>query len=200
MDVQAISTNGGRPPKEPDSSHAPSTSSTAAKSSAKAFVLIMTTDYTSADHAVCRPHLPWGQVGSSALTTTVGKSVSLQVHQYVSQADLEQAANQTKIYGGIRSGDQHADPLRGYELVGAGSHARLSNFPTRVTVGDVRVVPRMLLSEWITRHPIGTATTRLGWAARVSIHVTAIFKLFIAVCCVTGFVFVFVSTTLTVKE
>ena len=42
-----------------------------------------------------------GAGGLVPLTTTVEKSVSLQVHQYASQADLEQAANQTKIYGGF---------------------------------------------------------------------------------------------------
>ena len=40
-------------------------------------------------------------MGSSPLTTTVEKSISLQVHQYASQADLEQAANESKIYGGF---------------------------------------------------------------------------------------------------
>jgi hypothetical protein len=62
---------------------------------------IMATTYITADHAVVAHNLPWGQVGSSPLTTTVGKSVSLQVHQYASQADLEQAADQSKIYGGF---------------------------------------------------------------------------------------------------
>ena len=62
---------------------------------------IMATTYISADHAVVAHNLPWGQVGSSPLTTTVGKSISLQVHQYASEADLEQAANQSKIYGGF---------------------------------------------------------------------------------------------------
>src|ERR1022692_1092486 len=38
---------------------------------------------------------------ASPLTTTVEKSVSLQVHQYASQSDLEQAASQSKIYGGF---------------------------------------------------------------------------------------------------
>jgi phenylalanine-4-hydroxylase len=42
-----------------------------------------------------------GQVGSSPLTTAVGKKISLQVHQYASESDLVQAANQTKIYGGF---------------------------------------------------------------------------------------------------
>ena len=62
---------------------------------------IMATTYITADHAVVAHNLPWGQVGSSPLTTTVEKSVSLQIHQYASQADLEQAASQTKIYGGF---------------------------------------------------------------------------------------------------
>ena len=62
---------------------------------------IMATTYISADHSAVAHNLPWGQVGSSPLTTTVEKSVSLQVHQYASQADLEQAAKQTKIYGGF---------------------------------------------------------------------------------------------------
>ena len=62
---------------------------------------IMATTYISADHAVVAHNLPWGQVGSSPLTTTVQKSISLQVHQYASEADLEQAANQAKIYGGF---------------------------------------------------------------------------------------------------
>jgi hypothetical protein len=62
---------------------------------------IMATTYISADHGGVAHNLPWGQVGSSPLTTTVEKSVSLQVHQYASQADLEQAANQSKIYGGF---------------------------------------------------------------------------------------------------
>jgi hypothetical protein len=62
---------------------------------------IMATTYISADHAAVAHNLPWGQVGSSPLTTTVEKSVSLQVHQYASQSDLEQAASQSKIYGGF---------------------------------------------------------------------------------------------------
>jgi hypothetical protein len=62
---------------------------------------IMATDYISADHAVVAHNLPWGQVGSSPLTTTVGKSISLQVHQYASESDLVQAANEAKIYGGF---------------------------------------------------------------------------------------------------
>ena len=62
---------------------------------------IMATTYISADHSAVAHNLPWGQVGSSPLTTTVEKSVSLQVHQYASEADLEQAADQTKIYGGF---------------------------------------------------------------------------------------------------
>ena len=62
---------------------------------------IMATTYITADHAVVAHNLPWGQVGSSPLTTTVQKSISLQVHQYASEADLEQAANEAKIYGGF---------------------------------------------------------------------------------------------------
>ena len=62
---------------------------------------IMATTYITADHGAVAHNLPWGQVGSSPLTTTVEKSVSLQVHQYATQADLEQAASQTKIYGGF---------------------------------------------------------------------------------------------------
>jgi hypothetical protein len=66
-----------------------------------ALATIMATTYISADHAVVAHNLPWGQVGSSLLTSTVEKSVSLKVHQYASEADLEQAAGQTKIYGGF---------------------------------------------------------------------------------------------------
>jgi hypothetical protein len=62
---------------------------------------IMATTYISADHAVVAHNLPWGQVGSSPLTTTVGKSIDLKLYQYASESDLEQAANQTKIYGGF---------------------------------------------------------------------------------------------------
>ena len=62
---------------------------------------IMATTYITADHAVVAHNLPWGQVGSSPLTTTVQKSISLQLHQYASESDLEQAANESKIYGGF---------------------------------------------------------------------------------------------------
>ena len=65
-----------------------------------------------------------GQVGSSPLTTTVQKSASLQVHQYASESDLVQAANESKIYGGFVAHRQHADPLGGCELVGSGGHGR----------------------------------------------------------------------------
>ena len=63
--------------------------------------IIMATTYISADHGAVAHNLPWGQVGSSPLTSTVEKSVSLKVHQYASEADLEQAAGETKIYGGF---------------------------------------------------------------------------------------------------
>jgi hypothetical protein len=46
-------------------------------------------------------NLPWGQVGSSPLTTAVGQQISLDVHQYETESDLENAANETKIYGGF---------------------------------------------------------------------------------------------------
>jgi hypothetical protein len=62
---------------------------------------IMATAYVSANHAAVAHDLPWGQVGYSRLTNAVEKEVSLDVHQYDTQADLEQAANETKIYGGF---------------------------------------------------------------------------------------------------
>ncbi len=62
---------------------------------------IMATTYVWANHGVVAYNLPWGQVGSSSLTTTVQKSISLDVHQYPNQSDLEQAADQAKIYGGF---------------------------------------------------------------------------------------------------
>jgi hypothetical protein len=68
---------------------------------ALALASIMATTYITADHAVVAHNLPWGQVGSSPLTTTVEKSVSLQIHHYASKSDLERAANQTTIYGGF---------------------------------------------------------------------------------------------------
>jgi hypothetical protein len=64
-------------------------------------VTIMGTTYISADHAVVAHNLPWGVTGSSPLTTAVQKSVSLDIHQYANQSDLEKAANQAKIYGGF---------------------------------------------------------------------------------------------------
>jgi hypothetical protein len=64
-------------------------------------VTIMATTYISADHAVVAHNLPWGVTGSSPLTTAVQKSVSLDLHQYANQSDLENAGNQAKIYGGF---------------------------------------------------------------------------------------------------
>ena len=62
---------------------------------------IMGTTYISANHGVVAHNLPWGVTGSSSLTTEVQKSISMDIHQYASQADLEQAAGQAKIYGGF---------------------------------------------------------------------------------------------------
>lgn len=64
-------------------------------------VTIMVTTYVWANHGVVAHNLPWGQVGSSPLTTAVGHSVSLDVHQYASVSDLEAAANRAEIYGGF---------------------------------------------------------------------------------------------------
>jgi hypothetical protein len=61
-------------------------------------VSIVATTYVWANHAY---KLPWGQVGSSPLTAAVGRSISLDIKQYASEADLEQAANEMKIYGGF---------------------------------------------------------------------------------------------------
>ena len=64
-------------------------------------VSLMATTYVWANHALVAHNLPWGQVGSSPLTTTVGKSISLDVHQYASESDLETAANKAQVYGGF---------------------------------------------------------------------------------------------------
>jgi hypothetical protein len=64
-------------------------------------VTIMGTTYLTADHAVVAHNLPWGVTGPSPLTTAVQKSMSLDIHQYPDQSDLENAANQAKIYGGF---------------------------------------------------------------------------------------------------
>lgn len=64
-------------------------------------VTIMGTTYLSANHGVVAHDLPWGVTGPSPLTTAVQKDVSLDVHQYASQSDLEKAADQAKIYGGF---------------------------------------------------------------------------------------------------
>jgi hypothetical protein len=66
-----------------------------------ALVTIMGTTYISADHAVVAHNLPWGITGSSPLTTAVQKSISLDIHQYANQSDLENAADEAKIYGGF---------------------------------------------------------------------------------------------------
>lgn len=62
---------------------------------------IMVTTYVQAEHAVVAHNLPWGQVGQSPLTTAVQKNVSLKIHSYSSQQDLENAANKTTVYGGF---------------------------------------------------------------------------------------------------
>lgn len=64
-------------------------------------VSLMATTYVWANHAVVAHNLPWGQVGSSPLTTAVGRQISLDVHQYASESDLEAAANRAEIYGGF---------------------------------------------------------------------------------------------------
>jgi hypothetical protein len=64
-------------------------------------VTIMGTAYISADHAVVAHNLPWGVTAPSPLTTAVQKNISLDIHQYANQSDLENAANQAKIYGGF---------------------------------------------------------------------------------------------------
>ena len=64
-------------------------------------VTIMAATYISANHAVVAHNLPWGITGSSPLTTEVQQSVSLDIHQYANQADLENAANHAEIYGGF---------------------------------------------------------------------------------------------------
>ena len=61
----------------------------------------MATTYVSSEHGVVAHNLPWGQVGSSPLTAAVQKDISLDVHQYPNQSALEEAAGQTKIYGGF---------------------------------------------------------------------------------------------------
>ncbi|MGZ4185476.1 MAG: hypothetical protein ACXWMB_06145 [Candidatus Limnocylindria bacterium] len=66
-----------------------------------ALVTIMGTTYLSANHAVVAHDLPWGVTGSSPLTTAVQKNISLDVHQYANQSDLEKAADEAKIYGGF---------------------------------------------------------------------------------------------------
>ena len=64
-------------------------------------VTIMATTYIWANHAVVAHNLPWGVTGSSPLTTEVQKSVSLDIHEYANQSDLENAANHAEIYGGF---------------------------------------------------------------------------------------------------
>jgi hypothetical protein len=62
---------------------------------------IMVTTYVQAEHGVVAHNLPWGQVGQSSLTSAVQQKVSLKIHTYANQSDLETAANHTKIYGGF---------------------------------------------------------------------------------------------------
>ncbi len=62
---------------------------------------IMVTTYVQAEHGVVAHDLPWGEVGSSPLTAAVQKKVSLQIHNYASEQDLVNAANNTTIYGGF---------------------------------------------------------------------------------------------------
>ena len=64
-------------------------------------VTIMATTYISANHGVVAHNLAWGVTGSSPLTTEVQKSVSLDIHEYANQSDLENAANHAEIYGGF---------------------------------------------------------------------------------------------------
>jgi hypothetical protein len=64
-------------------------------------VTIMATTYISANHPVVAHNLPWGVTGSSPVTTEVQQSVSLDIHQYATQADLENVANHAEIYGGF---------------------------------------------------------------------------------------------------
>ncbi len=64
-------------------------------------VTIMGTTYISANHGVVAHNLPWGVTGSSPLTAEVQKSVSLDIHSYATQSDLENAANHATIYGGF---------------------------------------------------------------------------------------------------
>ncbi|MGP0108483.1 MAG: hypothetical protein ACLPR9_06410 [Acidimicrobiales bacterium] len=66
-------------------------------------VSIMATTYISAEHLPVAHNLPWGVTGPSTLTTAVQEGTDLQIHQYASQADLEQAINQGTIYGGFVS-------------------------------------------------------------------------------------------------
>jgi hypothetical protein len=68
---------------------------------AMAMIAIMTTTYVWSQHGVVAHNLPWGQVGSSSMTAKVQKKISLDVHQYPNQSDMEQAATETKIYGGF---------------------------------------------------------------------------------------------------
>jgi hypothetical protein len=62
---------------------------------------IMATTYVQAEHGVVAHNLPWGQVGQSPLTAAVQQKVFLKIHTYANQADLENAANHAKIYGGF---------------------------------------------------------------------------------------------------
>lgn len=64
-------------------------------------VTIMAATYIWANHAVVAHDLPWGVTGSSPLTTEVQKSVSLDIHEYANQSELENAANHAEIYGGF---------------------------------------------------------------------------------------------------
>jgi hypothetical protein len=62
---------------------------------------IMVTTYVQSQHGVVAHNLPWGEVGQSPLTAQVQKSVSLDLKSYPSLSAMEQAARETKIYGGF---------------------------------------------------------------------------------------------------
>lgn len=62
---------------------------------------IMVTTYVQAEHGVVAHNVPWGEVGSSPLTAAVEKKVSLKIHNYSTEQDLVNAANNTTIYGGF---------------------------------------------------------------------------------------------------
>ena len=62
---------------------------------------IMVTTYVSSEHAVVAHNLPWGVTGPSSLTTAVQQNISLKIHHFTNQSALENAATNTKIYGGF---------------------------------------------------------------------------------------------------